>query len=55
MKTLYISDLDGTLLNPNAELSAYTKDTLNRMIADGLCFSVATASLLMSLQNGETA
>ena len=43
MKTLYISDLDGTLLNPNAELSAYTKDALNRMIADGLCFSVATA------------
>ena len=42
-KTLYISDLDGTLLNPNAELPAYTKDALNRMIADGLCFSVATA------------
>jgi HAD-superfamily hydrolase, subfamily IIB len=42
-KTLYISDLDGTLLNANAELSAYTKDVLNKMIADGLCFSVATA------------
>jgi len=42
-QTLYISDLDGTLLNRNAELSSYTKDTLNRMIADGLCFSVATA------------
>ena len=42
-KTLYISDLDGTLLNYNAELSQYTKDTLNRMIADGLSFSVATA------------
>ena len=42
-KTLYISDLDGTLLNRNAELSSYTKDTLNRMITDGLCFSVATA------------
>jgi len=42
-RTLYISDLDGTLLNHNAELSQYTKDTLNRMITDGLCFSVATA------------
>ena len=42
-RTLYISDLDGTLLNKNAELSQYTKDTLNQMIADGLCFSVATA------------
>lgn len=29
-KTLYISDLDGTLLNQNAELFRYTKDALNR-------------------------
>jgi len=43
MKTLYISDLDGTLLNRNAELSPNTKDALNQMIEDGLCFSVATA------------
>ena len=42
-KTLYISDLDGTLLNKNAELSEYTAGALNRMIADGLHFSVATA------------
>jgi len=42
-KTLYISDLDGTLLNPSAELSDYTKAALNRMIEDGLDFSVATA------------
>jgi Cof subfamily protein (haloacid dehalogenase superfamily) len=42
-KTLYISDLDGTLLNKNAELSPYTKDALNRMIADGVHFSAATA------------
>jgi len=43
MKTLYISDLDGTLLNRNAELSKYTTNTLNRLIASGTCFSVATA------------
>ena len=42
-KTLYISDLDGTLLNQNAELSAYTKDTLNKMVGEGLYFTVATA------------
>ena len=42
-KTLYISDLDGTRLNQNAELSPYTKDALNQMIADGLNFSVVTA------------
>lgn len=42
-KTLYISDLDGTLLNANAELSATTTQILNRLIADGLHFSIATA------------
>jgi len=42
-KTLYISDLDGTLLNPNAELTEYTAQALLRMMANGLCFSIATA------------
>ena len=43
MKTLYISDLDGTLLDQDACLSAYTTDTLNGLIDRGLFFSVATA------------
>ena len=43
MKTLYISDLDGTLLNAHAELSPYTVKTLNRLINNGVHFSVATA------------
>jgi Cof subfamily protein (haloacid dehalogenase superfamily) len=43
MKTLYISDLDGTLLNNHAEISEYTENTLNRLIQKGLLFSVATA------------
>ncbi|MDR1329972.1 MAG: HAD family hydrolase [Oscillospiraceae bacterium] len=43
MKTLYISDLDGTLLNDSTELSEYTVQTLNRLIADGMNFTVATA------------
>ena len=47
-KTLYISDLDGTLLNQSAELSEYTLRTLNAMIANGLHFTVATARTLMS-------
>ena len=29
-KTLYISDLDGTLLLPNATVSDYTVSTINR-------------------------
>ena len=42
-KTLYISDLDGTLLLPNERLSDHTKSTLNAMIDRGLLFSYATA------------
>lgn len=43
MKELYISDLDGTLLNRSAELSSFTVTVLNRLIAEGLHFSVSTA------------
>lgn len=43
MNTLYISDLDGTLLNSCAELSDYTVNTLNHLIASGTHFSIATA------------
>lgn len=43
MKTLYISDLDGTLLNRQAELSDYSTTVLNDLIDQGLHFSVATA------------
>ena len=48
MKTLYLSDLDGTLLNKNAELSPVTAQKLGRLIAGGLAFSVATARTQMS-------
>ncbi|MDR0818844.1 MAG: HAD family hydrolase [Oscillospiraceae bacterium] len=43
MKTLYVSDLDGTLLTGDAGITPYTTETLNRLIAEGLQFSVATA------------
>ena len=43
MKTLYISDLDGTLLNERAELSGYTIEKLNAFIHDGGHFTIATA------------
>ena len=43
-KTLYVSDLDGTLLNNESVLSPGTVDTLNRIIEElGGLFSVATA------------
>ena len=47
-KTLYITDLDGTLLGDNARLSAYTRDTLNSLIANGLQFSFATARSIVT-------
>lgn len=43
MKTLYISDLDGTLLNQDGIVSDYTIQTLNTLIDQGIYFSVATA------------
>jgi len=43
MKTLYVSDLDGTLLNREPRLSAYTAETLNLLIEEGLPFTYATA------------
>ena len=42
-KTLYVSDLDGTLLNQHAVLSDYTKKALNQLITYGIDFTVATA------------
>jgi len=43
-KTLYVSDLDGTLLGEDSRLSPTTVDTLNRIIGQlGGLFTVATA------------
>ncbi len=50
MPPLYISDLDGTLLRPDATLSSYSRDTLNGLIADGLHFSIATARSVSSIR-----
>lgn len=41
-KTLYVSDLDGTLLNHNAVLSEYTKNRLNKLISSGINFTVVS-------------
>ena len=43
MKTLYISDLDGTLLNRKAKLSERSAGIIRKLIKEGLLFSVATA------------
>ena len=51
MKTLYISDLDGTLLQPNIELSHRTIHLLNDLIQQGMLFSVATARSIASVKH----
>lgn len=43
MSTLYITDLDGTLLNPNICVSPKSAEILNMLINEGMLFSVATA------------
>lgn len=51
MKTLYISDLDGTLLQPNVTLSSNTVQTINKLIEEGILFSVATARTIASVKH----
>ena len=49
MKTLFVSDLDGTLLTAEERISAYSLQNLNRLIdGEGLCFTYATARSLNS-------
>lgn len=43
MKTLYVSDLDGTLLRRDQTLSPGTVKALNELMDEGLLFSYATA------------
>lgn len=43
MRTLYISDLDGTLLRSNETLSEFTINTINELTEKGMLFSYATA------------
>lgn len=42
-KTLFVSDLDGTLLNHNKEISAYTTEMINCLTEQGIPFTFATA------------
>lgn len=42
-KTLYVSDLDGTLLNRQSRLSPFTQRALNRLLEKGMLFTFATA------------
>jgi len=43
MKTLYVTDLDGTLLNTHETISEYSKEVINRLVEEGMLFTYATA------------
>ncbi len=43
MKTLYVSDLDGTLLRTDQKTSEFTNKTINSLVNKGMMFSYATA------------
>lgn len=43
LKTLYVSDLDGTLLRSDERTSDYTNHVINQVTAKGMLFSYATA------------
>lgn len=48
MKTLYVTDLDGTLLNARDSISPYSIDIINGLVERGMLFTYATARSLSS-------
>lgn len=48
-RTLYLTDLDGTLMRDDETFSDYTVDTLNRLISRGMLVSVNTARGLIGI------
>ena len=47
-RTLYVSDLDGTLLRSDQRTSAYTNRVINSLTEKGMIFSYATARSLVT-------
>ena len=48
MHTLYVTDLDGTLLNSSDKISQYSIEIINGLVAKGMQFTYATARSLVS-------
>ncbi|MGN1148848.1 MAG: HAD family hydrolase [Lachnospiraceae bacterium] len=47
-RVLYVTDLDGTLLNSNDKISKFSLDTINGLVEQGMLFTYATARSLVS-------
>lgn len=50
MKTLYMTDLDGTFLQPDQSISPRSAAIINRLAEEGCLFSICTARSLIGLQ-----
>lgn len=50
MRTVYISDLDGTLLGRDARLSDFSRRTLQELLREGLLFTAASARGVVSIR-----
>ena len=50
MKTLYLSDLDGTLLGSDGRISKYSSEIINSFMQNGGYFSYATARSVVSAE-----
>ncbi|MDX2282972.1 MAG: HAD family hydrolase [Bacteroidia bacterium] len=50
-RTLYISDLDGTLLQPDATLSEQARSLLTELLESGTQFTIATARSIVSVRH----
>ncbi|MGN0620619.1 MAG: HAD family hydrolase [Porcipelethomonas sp.] len=48
IKKLFVSDLDGTLLDNNARISSFTEKIVNMLAEDGMFFTFATARSVYS-------
>lgn len=49
MSPLYVSDLDGTLLSDSATLSEFSRNELQKLLAEGVAFSVASARSVVAM------
>lgn len=47
-RVLYVTDLDGTLLNREDRISKWSIDTINRLVQEGMLFTYATARSMVS-------
>ena len=47
-KTLFVTDLDGTLMMGDLTISGFTVKTINRLVEQGICFTYATARSIVS-------